>query len=114
MKREIRYDLLRIASCFAVVLLHVSYGYWSVVDINGNDFLVMTVYNSFTRFGVPVFFMLSGLFLLDPQKEMTIRKWGVRVGKLVAALLDNGAWSYVVSDGFAGLLSYASCVSENL
>lgn len=83
MKREIRYDLLRIASCFAIVLIHVSYGYWEIVDINGNDFLVMTLYNSFTRFGVPVFFMLSGMFLLDPQKEMTVRKWGVRVGKLV-------------------------------
>ena len=81
MNREIRYDLLRIASCFAVVLLHVSFGYWGVVDINGNDFLVMTVYNSFTRFGVPVFFMLSGLFLLNPQKEMTSHKWGMKVGK---------------------------------
>lgn len=84
MKRELRYDLLRIVSCFAVVLLHVSFGYWGVVDINGNDFLVMTVYHSFTRFGVPVFFMLSGMFLLDPQKEMTVHKWGIRVGKLVA------------------------------
>lgn len=83
MKRETGYDLLRIVSCFAVVLLHVSVGYWESVDINGNDFLVMTFYNSFTRFGVPVFFMLSGLFLLDPQKEMTARKLGVRIGKLV-------------------------------
>lgn len=85
MKREIRYDLLRIASCFAIVLLHVSFGYWDVVDMNGNDFVVMTVYNSFTRFGVPVFFMLSGLFLLDSRKEMTARKWGMRIGKLLAA-----------------------------
>lgn len=77
--------MLRIAACFAVVLLHVSNGYWYVVDINSNDFLVMTIYNSFTRFGVPVFFMLSGLFLLDPQKEMTVRKWWGRIGKLVIA-----------------------------
>lgn len=85
MKREIRYDLLRIAACFAVVLLHVSYGYWSVVDVNSKEFLVMTVYNSFTRFGVPVFFMMSGLFLLDPQKEVTVAKWGSRIWKLLVA-----------------------------
>lgn len=76
MKREVRYDLLRIVACFAIVLLHVSGGYWSVVDINSSDFTIMTVYNSLTRFGVPVFFMLSGLFLLNPRKKMTLANWG--------------------------------------
>ncbi len=90
MKREIRYDLLRITACFAVVLLHVSNGHWYVVDINSTDFTVMTIYNSFTRFGVPVFFMLSGLFLLDPQKELSLKKWGTRIGKLIVGFF---VWS---------------------
>lgn len=90
MKREMRYDLLRITACFAVVLLHVSNGYWYVVDVNSTDFTVMTIYNSFTRFGVPVFLMLSGLFLLDPQKELSIKKWGARIGKLIVAFF---VWS---------------------
>lgn len=90
MKREIRYDLLRITACFAVVLLHVSNGHWYVVDINSTDFTVMTIYNSFTRFGVPVFFMLSGLFLLDPQKELSMKKWGARIGKLIVGFF---VWS---------------------
>lgn len=83
MKRVIKYDLLRILACFAVVLLHVSYGYWSVVDINSRDFTTMTVYNGITRFAVPVFFMLSGLFLLKPDRELNTKKWGIKILKLM-------------------------------
>lgn len=83
MKRVIKYDLLRILACLAVVLLHVSYGYWSVVDIDSRDFTTMTVYNGITRFAVPVFFMLSGLFLLNPEREFTVKKWGIKILKLM-------------------------------
>lgn len=81
MKRIVKYDILRIVASFSIVLLHVSASYWSVVDIQGKDFLVMTVYNSITRFAVPVFFMLSGLFLVSPHKDNTAL--GKRVLKLV-------------------------------
>lgn len=79
--RIVKYDVLRVVASFAIVLLHVSASYWSVVDVYGRDFQVMTVYNSFTRFAVPVFFMLSGLFLVTPEREnVTV---GRRVLKLV-------------------------------
>lgn len=48
MERISKYDVLRIIASFAIVLLHVSVSYWSVVDINGKEFTVMTVYNSLT------------------------------------------------------------------
>ena len=82
MRRVAKYDLLRIVACFSIVLLNVSNSYWYSVDINGWDFAVMTIYNSFTRFGVPVFFMLSGLFLLDPEKEFIPGKWAMKLAKL--------------------------------
>lgn len=69
MTRVVKYDILRVVASFSIVLLHVSASYWSVVDINGSEFEVMTVYNSLTRFAVPVFFMLSGLFLVSPEKK---------------------------------------------
>ena len=71
MNRVIKYDILRVFASFAIVLLHVSASYWSVVDVNSKEFLVMTVYNSMTRFAVPVFFMLSGLFLVSRSEEHT-------------------------------------------
>ena len=81
MARVTKYDILRVVASFAIVLLHVSASYWSVVDVHSRDFLVMTIYNSFTRFAVPVFFMLSGLFLVTPEREDTAV--GKRVLKLV-------------------------------
>ena len=65
MERIVKYDVLRVVASFSIVLLHVSASYWSVVDIYDGEFLVMTIYNSLTRFAVPVFFMLSvGCFWL--------------------------------------------------
>lgn len=90
MQRMARYDLLRIVSCFGVVLLHVSSSYWYGVDVEGGDFAVMTIYNGFTRFAVPVFFMLSGLFLLDPERAFEVRKWGKRLWRF---LLSFFLWS---------------------
>lgn len=84
MHRMIKYDLLRIAACFAIVLLHVSNSYWYVVDVESSDFLIMTIYNSLTRFAVPVFFMLSGLFLLDPERELPVKKWALKLFRLAA------------------------------
>ena len=81
MARIIKYDILRIIASFSIVLLHVSASYWSVVDVHSREFLVMTIYNSFTRFAVPVFFMLSGLFLVTPERE------NVAVGKRILRLV---------------------------
>ena len=81
MSRIVKYDILRVVACFSIILLHVSASYWSVVDVRGGEFLVMTVYNSLTRFAVPVFFMLSGLFLVAPERE------NVAIGKRVLRLV---------------------------
>lgn len=81
MARIVKYDILRIVASFSIVMLHVSASYWSVVDVHGKDFLVMTIYNSLTRFAVPVFFMLSGLFLVSPHREDS--GVGKRILKLV-------------------------------
>ena len=81
MTRVVKYDVLRVVASFSIVLLHVSGSYWSVVSINSREFLVMTIYNSITRFAVPVFFMLSGLFLVSPERE------NVAVGKRFLKLL---------------------------
>lgn len=81
MNRITKYDILRVIACFSIVLLHVSASYWSVVYVHSKEFLIMTIYNSLTRFAVPVFFMLSGLFLVSPQKE------NLAIGKRILKLL---------------------------
>lgn len=83
MNRVIKYDILRIVACFSVVMLHVSGSYLTVVDIFGKDFLFLAIYNGLTRFSVPVFFMLSGLFLASPQKDITTGNMLKRIFKLL-------------------------------
>lgn len=67
-EREQWIDLLRIISCFAVVLLHVSvYGVYNetinAVWYAGN------FYDSVSRFAVPCFFMISGMLYKEDSKK---------------------------------------------
>lgn len=89
-QRERNYDYLRSLSCFAIILVHVASSYWTVVDIGGDQFAVMSVFNAVTRFAVPVFMMLSGAFLLEPAKGNDIPKCLKRFGKFA---LNFYIWS---------------------
>ena len=83
MERIVKYDVLRVVASFSIVLLHVSASYWSVVDIYDGEFLVMTIYNSLTRFAVQVFFMLS----CAGQKKRGSRKAGLEIGSVVLCVV---------------------------
>ncbi len=85
-----KYDYLRSISCIAIILLHVSSSYWSSVSRDGSDFVIMTVYNALTRFSVPIFMMLSGAFMLDPERNVDIKDVWRRIGKL---LISFYIWS---------------------
>ncbi len=98
-QREQSYDYLRCLSCIAIVLLHVSGSYWSIVNRESSEFTIMTVYNALTRFAVPTFMMLSGAFLLEEEKEMSIGKCLKRFAKLV---FNFYVWSAFYA--FQGLL----------
>ncbi len=63
-ERKINIDMLRTLSSFSIVLLHVSASYWSNTDINSNQFTLMTLYNGICRSAVPVFLMISGMFMI--------------------------------------------------
>ena len=111
MVRVLKYDVLRVTACFFIVLLHVSGSYLTVVDVYGNDFLFMSIYNCLTRFGVPIFFMLSGLFLVSPQKNITIKDVFKRTRNLIACFY---AWSafYAFQGVLFNALLYGGVVSR--
>lgn len=88
MNRITKYDILRVIACFSIVLLHVSASYWSVVDVHSKEFLIMTIYNSLTRFAVPVFFMLSGLFsCFTTKREFGNRKTDFEITGIILCLV---------------------------
>ena len=86
-QRENNYDLLRICSAFAVVMLHVSGSFlrWDSNGVPMNISFLVIVLNHIVRFAVPCFFMLSGAFVLADTRNSdckyfyakSIRKIGI-------------------------------------
>lgn len=76
-EREYNYDLLRVISMIAVIMIHVS-GSWvnKIIEYlaNGRGIselmnpIMVCVYHSTSRFAVPCFIMLSGAFVLDNDR----------------------------------------------
>jgi len=72
--RMIYPDIIRIISIFFIIVLHVSVDKWSVLDINSYDWQILNFYLSISRWSVPMFVMISGMFLLDNEKIYTYKK----------------------------------------
>ena len=69
--RESNFDLLRILAAFAIVMLHVSANFLKINEIGAptNCNYPIMILNHIVRFAVPCFFMLSGAFLLDDERN---------------------------------------------
>lgn len=92
MKRLYFLDSLRIVAICAVILLHVAGSYWYKLDVVSYSWQVMNIYDCITRWGVPVFVMISGALFLDPNRPHTIRKmWMKNIPRIVALILFWGA-----------------------
>lgn len=72
--RNISFDLLRIISALSVVVLHVSAQYIMIEPVDSLFFRLSNFLNSISRFGVPIFVMLSGALFLSEEKEISPKK----------------------------------------
>ena len=61
-------DLLRCTAMLAVIVVHITGGALEASPVGTPDFMVLNVYDGLTHWCVPVFVMLSGMFLLDPKR----------------------------------------------
>lgn len=73
-KRMVHYDLLRIIAAFSVVMLHSCAQFWDSLDINSLEWKIADGYNAVSRFGVPVFVMLSGSLLLSKEYKLDVKR----------------------------------------
>lgn len=94
MKQKHDISLLRIIATLAVILLHTCSTLIDNPDkftVNETQSLVMTFIRDAMRWSVPVFFMLTGILLLNKNKEITpqmcVKKYAFR---MVLALLVFG------------------------
>lgn len=73
-KRILYLDYMRVTALFAVILLHVSVIDWSKFPINSFNWQVFNAIDGLVRFCVPVFVMISGVFFLDKDRDITLKK----------------------------------------
>jgi surface polysaccharide O-acyltransferase-like enzyme len=65
-------DNTRILATFAVILLHVSAYFVSNYSVGTEYWWVGNIYDSSVRWSVPVFVMISGVLLLNPNKQESL------------------------------------------
>lgn len=89
-KREFYADFLRILAAFTVVFQHTVSSAWYTAPVNSSEFAALNFLNSMSRFGVGVFIMLSGAFMLSPQRPHPPEK--IFMHNLPRTLLPLAFW----------------------
>lgn len=94
MQRNLSLDILRILACLGVITIHTSGSpiVHQMVESGSAWYIECMVLNGLVRWAVPVFAMLTGFFLLDPQKEIPIKRL---FSKYLARIIVSLAfWSF--------------------
>lgn len=110
-RREKYAEWLRIIAAFTVVFQHTVTSAWYDTPVSSPDFFVLNFLNSLSRFGVGVFIMISGAFMLSPKYAHPPKKiltynlpkiiilivtWGLAYGFL-NVICQSGDWVDYVS-----------------
>lgn len=67
-------DLLRSFATIGVILLHLASSQIGNVPVGSGAWQVFNLYDGLLRWCVPVFVMLSGMFMLDPKRPLPLSK----------------------------------------
>lgn len=67
-------DILRIIAAFSVLFQHTTSSAWYSISPSSDPWLPLNFFNSIARFGVCIFVMISGAFMLDPDRNHTPEK----------------------------------------
>ncbi len=98
-KKRIGYfDALRVVAAIAVITIHVAAIKWIDLDIGSPAWEIANIFDSGMRWAVPIFVMISGALLLNPEKEFSVRKFYKK--NILRIIIAFAIWSaiYVVYD----------------
>lgn len=97
--KKINIEFIRIFAIALTIMIHVSNVYiYSFEKITNFDFLISIIYNSIARICVPLFFMISGIFLI--KQEYNRQKYFNRIKKFVCILLIWSIIYYLINNNF--------------
>lgn len=86
-------DILRIISVFAVIVLHISAPFTANLNHNGlRWWWVGNIFNSATRWCVPVLILISGRLMLNSKEEEIVPFLKKRISKIIIPLVF---WSFI-------------------
>ncbi|MFV0516169.1 MAG: acyltransferase [Aminipila sp.] len=117
-ERLVNYDILRILAAYLIVMLHLSVQYINKAPASVDEYLQWQQaikLSTFSRVGVPIFIMLSGAFLLNPNKKVSLnsifRKYLPKLllifmfWSLFYSLAEQDFWKNVFNIGFSNSFS---------
>lgn len=87
--RVVYFDYLRVFATISVIVLHIVAKHWYDSEISGYEWNILSIINGMTRWGVPIFLMISGALFLNrniPTKTL-FKKYILRM------VLAFFAWS---------------------
>lgn len=84
-QRQAELDMLKLCAFVCVVCLHVAAKVWQVMPVDSWQWQTANFFRG--TWGVPVFVMISGRFLLDPEREVDRRKLLKYVLRVLAAFV---------------------------
>lgn len=94
-KRVGYFDILRIASIFFVIVIHVTSVGLRLCETGTHVWNTNWLLNSVSRWAVPVFFMVSGALFLEPSKVLTIKKlYEKNIFRIVICII---VWGFLYS-----------------
>ncbi len=94
-KRNYTLDIARILAVIAVVMIHSSAPFVSKHKPFTTEHLVGNIFNSISRFGVPMFLMISGSLFLDERKEVTLKK--IFTKNVISLAVITVLWAVIYS-----------------
>ncbi|HGX8802304.1 TPA: acyltransferase [Escherichia coli] len=114
MNRNAGMDALRIISCFMVVCIHTCLNYKYGQDSLNN--LLALFGQSLFRIGLPVFFILSGYFILNSRVDFTTSSFFKRIKKIaIPFIFYSIAHWFIINKGmtvsFSGVAEYINALT---
>lgn len=94
--RDSHVDMVKTVAIFCVIVIHVSSGGWGIYPMGSCNWISNMFWASLTRAAVPLFLMCSGALLLDPEKELPLKKlYGKNLPRVIVAMFF-WAFAYMV------------------
>ena len=109
-QRDVSIDVLRILCCLMVIAIHATPEYESYITLGAAraDEIKVLLVQAFVRGGLPIFFMISGMYILNSEQESLHAFYKKRLLRIIVPFLVFGGLHFFIlgyRDPNANLLS---------